>query len=85
MVIMIADPNNPRIKYKIVLLGDQHVGKTAIIDQFINKRFGLAYNVPPNPPRLPSASTSSSKTSQSTAATTGCSSGTLPDRKGSRV
>ena len=28
-----------KIKYKIVLLGDQYVGKTAIIDRFINDRF----------------------------------------------
>ena len=28
-----------KIKYKIVLLGDQHVGKTSIIDRFINDRF----------------------------------------------
>jgi len=28
-----------RTKYKIVLLGDQHVGKSSIIDRFINNRF----------------------------------------------
>ena len=34
-----------KIKYKIVLLGDQHAGKTSIIDRFINDRFESAYNV----------------------------------------
>ena len=28
-----------KIKYKLVLLGNQHVGKSAIIDRFINDRF----------------------------------------------
>jgi GTPase SAR1 family protein len=34
-----------RIKYKLVLLGDQQVGKTSIIDRFINDRFETSYNV----------------------------------------
>lgn len=34
-----------KTKYKIVLLGDQHVGKTSIIDRFINDRFETTYNV----------------------------------------
>lgn len=28
-----------KTKYKVVLLGDQMVGKTSIIDRFINDRF----------------------------------------------
>jgi len=36
-----------KTKYKIVLLGNQHVGKTAIIDRFINDRFESNYNVLP--------------------------------------
>jgi GTPase SAR1 family protein len=28
-----------KIKYKIVLLGDQSTGKTAIIERFINDKF----------------------------------------------
>jgi GTPase SAR1 family protein len=28
-----------KIKFKIVLLGDQHVGKSSIIDRFINDKF----------------------------------------------
>jgi GTPase SAR1 family protein len=28
-----------KIKYKIVLLGDQYSGKTAVIDRFINEKF----------------------------------------------
>jgi GTPase SAR1 family protein len=34
-----------KIKYKIVLLGDQHVGKSSIIDRFINDKFEESYNV----------------------------------------
>lgn len=34
-----------KIKYKIVLLGNQHVGKTSIIDRFINDRFESNYCV----------------------------------------
>ena len=34
-----------RIKYKIVLLGDQSTGKTAIINRFINDTFNPAYDV----------------------------------------
>ena len=34
-----------RIKYKIVLLGDQGTGKTAIINRFINDTFHSAYDV----------------------------------------
>ena len=34
-----------KIKYKLVLLGDQHVGKSSIIDRFINDKFEESYNV----------------------------------------
>jgi small GTP-binding protein len=34
-----------KTKYKIVLLGDQHVGKTSVIDRFINDRFETTYSV----------------------------------------
>lgn len=34
-----------KIKFKIVLLGDQHVGKTSIIERFINDRFENSYDV----------------------------------------
>lgn len=34
-----------KIKYKIVLLGDQSTGKTAIIERFINDKFEETYNV----------------------------------------
>lgn len=52
-----------RTKYKIVLLGDQQVGKTSIIERFINNRFEESYNVLAATSRPPSASTSLSKTS----------------------
>jgi small GTP-binding protein len=35
-----------KIKFKIVLLGDQCVGKSSIIDRFINEKFEESYNVP---------------------------------------
>lgn len=34
-----------KTKYKIVLLGDQYVGKTALIDRFVNDRFEMSYDV----------------------------------------
>ena len=34
-----------KTKYKIVLLGDQYVGKTALIDKFVNDRFEMTYDV----------------------------------------
>lgn len=34
-----------KIKFKIVLLGDQFVGKSSIIDRFINDKFEENYNV----------------------------------------
>lgn len=34
-----------KIKFKLVLLGDQHVGKSSIIDRFINDKFEETYNV----------------------------------------
>lgn len=34
-----------KIKYKVVLLGDQSTGKTAIIERFINDKFQETYNV----------------------------------------
>ena len=50
-----------KIKYKLVLLGDQHVGKSSIIDRFINDKFEESYNVYSIQFRLPSASTSLSE------------------------
>ena len=34
-----------KIKYKIVFLGDQNVGKTALINRFIKNTFDQSYNV----------------------------------------
>ena len=34
-----------KTKYKLVLLGDQQVGKTSVIERFINDRFQSVYNV----------------------------------------
>lgn len=69
-----------RTKYKIVLLGDQQVGKTSIIERFINNRFEESYNVTAARSSPPSVSTSSSKTLSIAIVLTGCSSGTLLDK-----
>lgn len=45
-----------KIKFKIVLLGDQHVGKTSIIERFINDRYETSYDVCISTFRQPSAS-----------------------------
>jgi GTPase SAR1 family protein len=37
--------NVAKSKYKLVLLGDQHVGKTALINRFINNSYDQTYNV----------------------------------------
>ena len=37
--------NAIKSKYKIVLLGDQHVGKTAIINRFIHNAYDPTYSV----------------------------------------
>lgn len=74
-----------KIKYKIVLLGDQHVGKTSIIERFINDRFESNYSVPIHPTRPPSESTSWWGISTTRTKTTDSNCGTLPARKGSRA
>ena len=68
-----------RTKYKIVLLGDQQVGKTSIIERFINNRFEDSYNVPLNSWRQPSALTFLSKISSIKISHIDCSCGTLLD------
>lgn len=73
-----------KIKYKLVLLGNQHVGKSSIIDRFINDRFDDSYNVRSEGCRQPSVLTFLSGISFITIKPIGCSSGTLPGRKGSK-
>lgn len=54
----------PLLKYKIVFLGDQAVGKSSIINRFIYDIFDGNEHVPPSSYRgLPLASTSSPITS----------------------
>ena len=54
-------PGSPKLKYKLVFLGDQHVGKTALINRFINNTYDQTYNVSIPQMRQPSASTFSLK------------------------
>jgi GTPase SAR1 family protein len=49
-------------KFKIVLVGDQNVGKSSIIARYIRNEFDPTKNVPLQPLSPPSALTSSAKT-----------------------
>jgi GTPase SAR1 family protein len=77
--------NTPKLKYKLVFLGDQHVGKTALINRFINNTYDQTYNVSIPQMRPQSESISSSRTSPTKKDTIGCNSGTQPDRKDLKV
>ena len=72
-----------KIKIKIVFLGNQAVGKSSIIDRYVNDRFDETAHVLPSPPSPPSVSTSSPKTSSTRPRATVCSSGTLLGRNAS--
>ena len=74
-----------KIKYKIVLLRDQHVGKTSIIWRFINDRFENNYDVRYFPFRPPLESISLSEISHIRINIIDCNSGILLDKKGSEV
>lgn len=74
-----------KIKYKIVLLGNQHVGKTSIIDRFINDRFESNYCVVLQTLRPLLVSTSSSEISHIRTNSIGCSCGIPQDKKDSKA
>lgn len=75
----------PLLKYKIVFLGDQAVGKSSIINRFIYDIFDGNEHVSPLTLRGPqSASISYPKTSSFRIRPFVFSCGTLPARKGSR-
>jgi GTPase SAR1 family protein len=75
----------PLLKYKIVFLGDQAVGKSSIINRFIYDIFDGNEHVSPIPFRgRQSASISYPRTSSLRIRPSVCSCGTLPARKGSR-
>ncbi len=74
-----------KIKYKIVLLGDQHVGKTSIIDRFINDRFEPNYCVEMMIVRPPSVLIFWSEILLIIISTTGCRFGTLLVSSASKV
>ena len=72
----------PVLKYKIVFLGDQAVGKSSIINRFIYDIFNGDEHVPSPSRRDPLlASTSSRRTSTSRNAPLDCSCGTPPGRR----
>lgn len=50
------------VKYKIVFVGDQAVGKSSVINRFIKNEFDSTHNVPPAPLSQQSASISSPRT-----------------------
>ena len=76
----------PLLKYKIVFLGDQAVGKSSIINRFIYDIFDGNEHVPSSPlSDPPSASISYPKTSSSRIKPFAFNSGTQPDKKDSKL
>lgn len=75
----------PLLKYKIVFLGDQAVGKSSIINRFIYDIFDGNEHVPSSPlSDLPSASISYHKIYSSRIKPSAFNYGTPPDRKDSK-
>lgn len=77
--------NTPKLKYKLVFLGDQHVGKTALINRFINNTYDQTYNVSILQMRQLSESIFSLRTPPIMKNIIDCSSGTRLDRSDSRA
>lgn len=69
------------IKYKIVFLGDMSVGKSSIIERFINGYFDDTHQVPLPLCSTPLASTFWRRMSPIISTYTGCNSGTRPARR----
>ena len=73
------------VKYKIVFLGQSAVGKSALIERFIQGSFDPRKTVHPPPYRKLLASTFLLKMLPTMARFTDCNSGTRPDRKNSKA
>lgn len=71
-----------KTKLKIILLGNQGVGKSSLIDQYINNRFEENYNVSRRWFSRLLESISWQKTSRRMLKTTAFNSGTLLDNRG---
>ena len=72
-----------KIKIKIVFLGNQSVGKSSIIDKYVNDKFDESSHVSFELSSRPSASISSRKIYSIKARAIGCNSGTRQGRRGS--
>ena len=83
--ISFSSNRNSIQKFKVVLVGDQNVGKSSIIARYIRNEFDPTKNVSIFSCSPPSESTSSPRTLQSLERWFACSYGIQPDRKGSKV
>ena len=72
-----------KIKIKIVFLGNQSVGKSSIIDKYVNDKFDESSHVSFELSSRPSASISSRKIYSTKARAIDCNSGTPQGRRGS--
>lgn len=72
-----------KTKIKIVLLGNQSVGKSSIIEKYVKDQFDESSNVTPPSRSLPLASISSSRMSATRPRATDSSSGIQPARRDS--
>ena len=83
--ISFSSNRNSIQKFKIVLVGDQNVGKSSIIARYIRNEFDPTKNVLLVVDSQPSVLTLSAKTLQPQAKLFGCNPGTQLDRKDSKV
>lgn len=83
--LSLATHKKHTIKFKIVFIGDQAVGKSSIINRFIKDEFDTTHNVSLGSPSRQSESTSYQKTLISKIIAFDSSSGIQQGRKDSKV